>query len=113
MPANRERLVDTFLRLAAIDSPALHESTHAEAVRSELETLGWSVEDDGTGPSVGNLIARWAGSDSELTPLFFCSHLDVVEPCRSVQPRVHDGVIESDGTSVLGADAKAGGAALL
>src|SRR5207302_3059380 len=35
------------------------------------------------------------------------------EPCRGVQPRVRDGAIESDGTTVLGADAKAGIAALL
>ena len=107
------RVEQTFLRLAAIDSPALHEGLHAETVRTELEALGWSVEDDGTGPSVGNLIARWRGSGSDLPPLFFCSHLDVVEPCRGVQPRVRDGVIESDGTTVLGADAKAGVAALL
>lgn len=107
------RVEQTFLRLAAIDSPALREGLHAEIVRTELESLGWSVEDDGTGPSVGNLIARWRGSGSDVPPLFFCSHLDVVEPCRGVQPRVRDGVIETDGTTVLGADAKAGVAALL
>jgi tripeptide aminopeptidase len=113
MRAQPERLVDTFLRLAAIDSPALHEGAIAAAVRTEFEALGWSVEDDRSGPEVGNLIARWSGAMPDAAPLFFCSHLDVVEPCRSVRPRVHDGVIESDGTTVLGADAKAGVAALL
>jgi tripeptide aminopeptidase len=45
--------------------------------------------------------------------VLLATHLDVVEPCRGVQPRLRDGVIESDGTTVLGADAKAGVAALL
>jgi tripeptide aminopeptidase len=113
MPANRERLVETFLRLAAIDSPSLHEGAVAAAVRSELESLAWHVTDDGSGPEVGNLVARWPGASRTAEPLFFCSHLDVVEPCRSVRPHVRDGVIESDGTTVLGADAKGGVAALL
>jgi tripeptide aminopeptidase len=113
MRADPERLVDTFVRLASIDSPALHEGAIAAAVRAELEALGWSVENDETGPETGNLTARWAGRGLDAAPLFFCSHLDVVEPCRSVRPRVRDGVIESDGTTVLGADAKAGVAALL
>jgi tripeptide aminopeptidase len=111
--SNSERLLETFLRLAAINSPSLHEGAMAAAVRAELEALAWQVTDDRTGPEVGNLVARWPGGTSDSAPLFFCSHLDVVEPCRSVRPRVRDGVIESDGTTVLGADAKAGVAALL
>jgi len=39
--------------------------------------------------------------------------MDVVEPCRGVNPRLEDGIIRSDGTTVLGADAKAGLAAIL
>src|SRR6266508_987161 len=111
--ADSDRLVDRFLRLAAIDSPPLQEGAIAAAVRAELEALDWRVTDDGTGPQVGNLVARWPGATSDAAPLFFCSHLDVVEPCRSVRPRVRDGMIESDGTTLLGADAKAGVAALL
>jgi tripeptide aminopeptidase len=111
--ANRERLVDTFVRLARIDSPSLHEGALAAAVRTELEALGWQVADDGSGPEVGNLIARWPGPAGGRQPLFLCAHLDVVEPCRSVRPLVRDGVVASDGTTVLGADAKVGVAALL
>jgi tripeptide aminopeptidase len=112
MNANSERLLATFLRLVAIDSPALHEGAVAAAIRTELDALGWSVDDDHTGPEVGNLIARWPGT-AAAAPVFLCSHLDVVEPCRGVQPHVRDGIVESDGTTVLGADAKAGVAALL
>jgi tripeptide aminopeptidase len=113
MNVNSERLLETFLRLVAIDSPALHEGALAAAVGAELGALGWSVYDDRTGPDVGNLVARWPGGAAEAEPLFLCSHLDVVEPSRSVQPAVRDGMVQSDGTTVLGADAKAGVAALL
>src|SRR5438128_1480758 len=108
-----DRLLQAFLRLAAIDSPSLHEGAMATAVRAELEGAGWHVIDDGSGPDTCNLFARLQVDSSDRVPLFFCSHLDVVEPCRSVQPRLRDGIIESDGTTVLGADAKVGVAALL
>lgn len=107
------RLTETFLRLARVDAPALHEGAMAAAVRAELEGLGWQVTDDGSGPETGNLIARHTTSRGDGEPLLLCSHLDVVEPCRSVRPRVRHGLIESDGSTVLGADAKAGVAALL
>jgi len=82
--AGRERFTRTFLRLAQIDSPALQEADMASAVQAELRGLGWDVIDDRTGPQVGNPFA----------------------------PGLRDGVIESDGTTVLGADAKAAVAAL-
>jgi tripeptide aminopeptidase len=110
--ANRERLTRTFLRLAQIDSPALQEADLASAVQAELRGLGWDVIDDRTGPQVGNLFARRMESSGPAKHVLLTTHLDVVEPCRGVQPRLRDGVIESDGTTVLGADAKAGVVAL-
>jgi len=113
MRANGPRLVQRFMALASTDSPSLHEGALAAAVRAELEALGWQVDDDGTGPECGNLIARSPGLDHAATPLLFSTHLDTVEPGRGVRPRVRQEVVESDGTTVLGADAKAGVAALL
>src|SRR5688572_6196163 len=40
-------------------------------------------------------------------PLLLSTNLDVAEPCRGVRPRVRDGAIESDGSTVLGVNAKA------
>jgi tripeptide aminopeptidase len=111
--ADRERLTRTFVNLAQIDSPSLEEAAIAKFVRAELESLGWDVLDDRTGPQVGNLLARRSGQIGSTLPVLLSTHLDVVEPCRGVRPRVCDGTIESDGSTVLGADAKAGVAALL
>ena len=41
------------------------------------------------------------------------AHMDCVEPCANIKPIVEDGVIRSDGTTILGADDKAGVAAIL
>ncbi len=36
------------------------------------------------------------------------AHLDCVEPCRGVEPKVADGLVFSAGETVLGADDKVG-----
>jgi tripeptide aminopeptidase len=109
---SRERLVETFMRLAKIDSPSRREGAVARFLVAELEAIGWDAAEDLSGPECGNVIARLAG-DQALEPLLFTSHMDVVMPCLGVQPRVVDGVLCSAGDTVLGADAKASVAALL
>jgi tripeptide aminopeptidase len=108
----RDRLVDTFIRLAKTDSPSHGEGALARLLVAELRRIGWDVLDDATGPDCGNVIARLAG-DEALEPLLFTSHMDVVTPCLGVHPRIEDGVLRSGGDTVLGADAKASVAALL
>ena len=112
MPVDPARLTASFTRLAAVDSPSLHEAGLARVLSDELSRLGWSVENDGSGPDTGNVIARSHGT-AGLEPLLFTSHMDVVAPCRGVRPQVRDGQIFSAGDTVLGADAKASVAALL
>src|ERR1700730_14090605 len=107
-----ERLVSTFSRLAALDSPSRHEGALAAFLVGEMGRLGWTVADDRSGPDCGNVIASLPGDDA-LEPLLFTSHMDVVMPCLGVQPRVVDGVFVSGGDTVLGADAKASAAAML
>jgi len=108
----RERLIDTFARLAKLDSPSRREGAVARLLVAQLQRVGWDASDDGSGPECGNVIARLPGGD-DLEPLLFTSHMDVVMPCLGVQPRVEDGVFVSAGDTVLGADAKASAAALL
>jgi tripeptide aminopeptidase len=110
--ADPQRLLDTFLRLARLDSSSRGEAPVASFLLAELRRLGWQVADDGSGPACGNIIATLAGDDA-LEPLLFTSHMDVVMPCLGVRPRVENGAIVSAGDTVLGADAKASAAALL
>ena len=107
-----DRLLDTFIRLAKIDSPSRREGALARLLVADLGRVGWDAADDASGPDCGNVIARLAG-DEALEPLLFTSHMDVVMPCLGVQPRIEGGVVASAGDTVLGADAKASVAALL
>nr|WP_031515149.1 M20/M25/M40 family metallo-hydrolase [Desulfofalx alkaliphila] len=113
---NRERLVEEFLQLVQIDSPSGDEWEIAAILKGKLESLSCEVyEDDAgkeVGASAGNLIAKLPGSGKGPL-LLFSAHMDTVEPGRGIKPLIKDGVIYSSGDTVLGADDKAGIAAIL
>ena len=113
---NTQRLVDQFLTMVRIASPSRQEGALAAYLQQELESSGFSVEFDRAGieaaGNTGNLIATLAAS-SLAEPLMFCCHMDTVTPCTDVRPITTDGVIRSDGTTILGGDDKAGIAAIL
>jgi len=103
---NRDRLVSTFLELVRIDSPSGQEEEIARHLTAELRSLGLTVERDTT----GNIIARLA---EEGQPILLNAHMDTVQPGRGVKPVIEDGVIKSDGSTILGADDKSGVAVIL
>ena len=111
-----QRLVDQFTTMVRISSPSRKEGDFAAYARKELEALGFSVEFDAAGDQVagdtGNLIATLAGN-KDAEPLMFCCHMDTVTPCNNIQPVIANGVIRSDGTTILGGDDKAGIAAVI
>lgn len=113
---DRRRLLDDFLRLVQIDSPSFRERDVADFVREILTGLGLKVFEDQAGPRIngqaGNLYARWSGT-GEGPPILFCTHLDTVDPGRRVKPVIRGGVVYSSGSTILGADDKAGIAAVL
>ncbi len=102
---NRDRLVQTFLDLVAIDSPSHHEDEIAEDLTRRLQALDLHVEADG----YGNIIARDEGDAS----LLLSAHMDTVEPGRGVKPSIVGDRIVSDGSTILGGDCKAGVSAIL
>src|SRR6476660_4304410 len=103
---NADRLLETFLGLVRIDNPSGEEATIAAHVRGLLEAIGLTVEEDG----VHNLLARVPGDG---VPLLLNAHMDSVAPCHGVRPLVADGVVRSSGDTVLGADDRAGVAAII
>jgi tripeptide aminopeptidase len=110
-----ERLLNTFLELVQIDSPSGHEAAAAAYCRAALEAAGCTVGFDNsaavTGSDTGNLIATLPGTAPGR--LYFSCHLDCVVPCSGVKPVIKDGIIYSDGSTVLGGDDKAGVAAII
>ena len=107
-----------FLELASIESPPGRELAVAERVVRELQDLGLVVEMDESGAVIdsnaGNLYARVAPTDGETgTPVFFCAHLDTVQPTGPIEPVVEEGLVRNAGGTILGADNKAAVAAML
>lgn len=102
---DRDRLVRTFCDLVRIDSPSGEEEAVAQDLSRRLTHLGFQVARD----RHGNVIASEEGN----VPLVLSAHMDTVEPGRGISPRVVDNRVESDGTTILGGDCKAGIAAIL
>ena len=101
-----ERVLSTFLELVRIDSPSGHEQAIAERLLTLLQTLGVDAEIDATGNVVGRRAGNGAHADA--APLLFSAHMDTVQPGTGVKPVVEDGFVRSDGSTILGADDKAG-----
>lgn len=114
---NEKRLLDEFLELVQIDSETKNESAIAKALIKKFQNLGVEVfEDDAakvTGHGAGNLICTLQGTKNEADPIYFTSHMDTVVPGNGVKPSIQDGYVVTDGTTILGADDKAGLAAML
>jgi tripeptide aminopeptidase len=109
---NEQRLVDLFLEMCRVNTPPRHEKALIDVIQPRLEAMGLECARDEahlqTGGNSGNLIATLRANVEGVEPIFFSSHFDTVEPNPNVQIIVEDGVIRSDGTSILGADDKGG-----
>ena len=102
---DQERLVNSFCELVRIDSPSNEEEDVSRHLEERLRNLGFQVERD----AHGNVIASEDGEN----PLLLSAHMDTVEPGRGIKPQVSGDRIESDGTTILGGDCKAGVASIM
>lgn len=109
---NQERLLNEFLELVQIDSETKFETVIAKVLKQKFSDLGLTVfEDDTTaktGHGAGNLICTLEATKEGVDPIYFTSHMDTVVPAKGVKPSVKDGYVVTDGTTILGADDKAG-----
>lgn len=104
---NETHLVETFLALVAIDSPSGQEEAISKDLARRLAELGGAVETD----EHWNLIARFPDGQGDW--LMLSAHMDTVGKDVGIRPVIRDGVIYSDGTTILGGDDKSGVAAIL
>lgn len=114
---NTKRLLDEFFELVQIDSETKHEEGIVTVLKRKMEDLGFTVVEDDTkevtGHGAGNLIATLKGTVEGADAIYFTCHMDTVVPGKGIKPELReDGYIYSDGTTILGADDKAGIAAL-
>lgn len=109
---DEQRLLRRFRDLVKIDSPALREKDCVAYVKAELERMGLEVTEDDAGAKLGgngnNLIAWKRGTLPNAPKIFLSAHMDTVEPTPNLQLVEEDGLIRTDGTTILGADCKGG-----
>ncbi|MGQ9658403.1 MAG: M20/M25/M40 family metallo-hydrolase [Fimbriimonadales bacterium] len=112
-----DRLVELFTTLCSINSPPRQEREVVEYVKGFLRGLGLELREDNAAQAVGgnanNLIATLPANISGAPKIFFSAHFDTVEPNPNLKIIIQDGIIRTDGTSILGADDKAGMSAIL
>lgn len=115
--AESSRVLDLFIELASISSYVGQEGKLAEYLISLLKDLGATVTVDDsaakTGSDTGNIIATFPGNASNAPTILLCSHMDSIGPTEGMVPVQRDGVIYSNGETVLAADDKAGIAVIL
>lgn len=113
---NQQRLIDTFIELVKIDSESGNERAIADYLKNLYTSLGFEVTEDDTqtktGFGAGNLIMKLKGTTKQDTILLSC-HMDTVTPGVGINPIITDDVIHTDGSTILGADDKAGIAAMI
>jgi tripeptide aminopeptidase len=111
-----DRMIQSFVELAQIDSLSREEGAIAGRLIRELKALGADVrvDDAGTrvGGNTGNVIGTLAGSRTAETVLL-SAHMDTVVPGRGIKPVREADRIRSDGTTILGGDDKSGIAIIL
>ncbi|MGL4688235.1 MAG: M20/M25/M40 family metallo-hydrolase, partial [Fusobacteriaceae bacterium] len=112
---NEKRLIENFIDMVKIPSPSLKEREVADYLKKVLLGMGLEVEEDNAGKdhngNTGNIIAVLKSQGKR--KILFSSHMDTVTPCEKIVPVIENGIIKTDGTSVLGGDDKAGIAAII
>ena len=114
---SQKKLVDTFLDLALIDGASGNERLVADFLKSKLSELGLNVKEDNANKTfngnAGNVIAHYPGTNKDMLPYFIAAHMDSIAPTKNLKPVFTNGVIRSDGTTILGADDRVGVAVVL
>ena len=118
MKINKQRVLNEFYELIQIPCPSLQERVVADILKKRLEELGCTVTEDVEsakllGGSAGNLVADLKGTVAGAPAILLSAHMDCVNPCAGIKPCLENGVIRSDGTTILGGDDKGGIVAIL
>jgi len=116
MDIPKNRIIELFLQLVTINAVSRSEKAVADFIRAFIKPLRLRALEDGAGKAVdgdsGNIIIR-ANSTDRIQPIALMAHMDTIKPTLGIQPRVNNGKISSNGSTILGADNRAGIAIIL
>ncbi len=101
-----EKTINLFLELVKIDSESGQEKALREHIKNIFDNAGIGCVVD----AYGNLVAYLPG-DGE--PLALTAHMDTVRPGQGIVPIIENGLIKTNGETILGADDKSGVASIV
>ncbi len=108
----KERMTEHVMDIIRIDSLSKKEKDVAIKLQRDMEELGAECFYDDAGEkvdgNVGNLIVKLEGNKPSAPPFFLSAHMDTVGPGEGIKPKIEDGIMKSDGTTILGSDDKSG-----
>lgn len=121
---NQKRILEEFTKLVSFDTESFHESEIAEYLKDKLRNLGLKVyedqartnlqKNDPTRLNAASNLYGYLKGNQKGEPILFSAHMDTVKPGIGKKAVVHeDGLITSDGNTVLGADDVSGIVAIL
>lgn len=99
-------LVQVFKTLAEIDSVSGDEKKISDFIVKYLKDLGLGPVQD----KFNNIYVRVGDQPN---PKLLCAHMDTVEPGRGVKVIEENGILKSDGSTIIGGDNKASVALIL
>ena len=108
-------MFNEFVELATTDAVSGQEKAIADKLAAKLSEIGFTVIRDNAGENYGGDCGNVIGiREGELDgSLFFSSHMDRVPNGFGIKPVERDGVLYSDGTTILAADDLSGVCAIL
>ncbi len=116
MNSTTEGLIEIFFDLVRIDATAKNEKPVADYVKKYFRQLNLDVIEDEAGKIVGgssgNIIIPVC-NNSGIEPVALVAHMDTIKSTEGINPQINDGMITSDGSTILGADNRAGMAIIL
>jgi len=102
---NNQRLIDTFCELVRISSETPNDKEFVTYMENLFIKEGAKTAKD----KFGNLVAKFPALNSNKKEyVAFGGHADTVKPGIGIKPIVQDGLIRSQGDTILGADDKGG-----
>ena len=106
---DKERVLAEFLELIGIRCSTHDEREVGDLLTKRLQELGGTVHEvkagEALGGNCGNLVADFPATEGQedRPTVMLTAHMDCVEPCADIHPVRENGIIRSDGTTILGA----------
>lgn len=111
MNFNQERMLKKLIEMIKIDSVSFKEKAMTDYLEKYFKDLGLNVIRDNAGEKFGgtggNLLVHIPGT-MEGEAICFNAHQDTVEPGIGIKPVFENGILRSEGDTILAADDKSG-----